>query len=86
MKVKRGRGSIIYIEPTWKLEGTVEDTNQNVFLKQLIMEFLITHVIELKLDVEEYGQNKYGGGHHGGISVDSDGYSLCPIGGELMDY
>ena len=33
-----------------------------------------------KLDVEEYGQNKYGGGHHGGISVDSDGYSLCPIG------
>ena len=36
-----------------------------------------------KLDVEEYGQNKYGGGHHGGISVDSDGYSLCPIGGAI---
>ena len=48
------------------------------------MEFLITHVIGVKkLDVEEYGQNKYGGGHHGGISVDSDGYSLCPIGGAI---
>ena len=88
-KLKRAEeeGVSFVFEPTWKLEGTVEDLpNQNVFLAPIdygVFNHGPCDWHSAKLDVQEYGQNKYGGGHHGGISVDSDGYSLCPIGGAI---